>query len=310
MRILEPDLAANNIGNSSSKLLISLLLPTRGRPELAKRLFQSIVDTTTCLDAVEVILYVDDDDYSSHELDNPDIHIEKTIGPRLSMGEYNSYCLEKSRGEIIILVNDDMVMRTQGWDECIRNKHSEFPDGIYLIYCNDLFKKGKLCTFPILSRATCDILIEPYPKFYLGAFIDYHLFDIFKRLQKNGFDRIYYLEDVIFEHLHYRVGKAKIDKTYTMRGRFDDDSIFLGLVEARDKGSQRLLLALHGKPLPKFDSIQYEEYKPSNLFTAVLFFSKSLLFDLRSPLRWRGWLWVWFLGRYMAAKGFLRPFVN
>lgn len=310
MRILESDLAANNIGNSPSKLLISLLLPTRGRPELAKRFFQSLVDTTTYLDAVEVILYADEDDYSSHELDSDEVRIKKTIGPRMNMGEYNSYCFEKSRGEIIILVNDDMIVRTQDWDERVRAMHAEFPDEIYLAYGNDLFKGGKLCTFPILSRTTCNILVEPYPKAYTGAFIDYHLFDIFKRLQKKGYNRVCYLDDVVFEHLHYRTGKAEVDETYTSRGRFDDDSIFIGLIEARSKASQRLLMALRGEPLPKFDSLLCEKYNPSNLISVVLFFSKRFLFDFNLPFRWKSWLWMWFLGRYMAAQGLLRPFVK
>lgn len=74
-----------------------------------------------------------------------------------------------------------MVIRTQGWDEKIRSVHEQFGGGIYLAYGNDLFKGGKLCTFHILSRSTCDLLGEPYQAAYCGAFIDYHLFDVFKR---------------------------------------------------------------------------------------------------------------------------------
>jgi len=46
--------------------------------------------------------------------------IERIIGPKLTMGGYDSRCLERSHGEIIILVNDDMVIRRKGWDEKIR----------------------------------------------------------------------------------------------------------------------------------------------------------------------------------------------
>jgi len=36
-------------------------------------------------------------------------------------------------------------------------------------------------------------------------------------MQRAGHDRIRYLEDVIFEHLHYRTGKVAVDETYTLR---------------------------------------------------------------------------------------------
>ncbi|MCB2263888.1 MAG: glycosyltransferase family 2 protein [Candidatus Thiosymbion ectosymbiont of Robbea hypermnestra] len=297
-------------GSVNAPQLISLLLPTYGRPALAARFLQSVVDRSAHPEAVEVILYVDDDDAGSHHLDHPDIRVDRIIGPRLTMGGYNSRCLERSSGEIIILVNDDMVIRTQGWDEQVRSIHAAFPDGIYLAYGNDLFKGGKLCTFPILSRHTCDLLGEPYPTAYRSAFIDYHLFDIFKRLQHAGHDRIRYLENLIFEHLHYRTGKATIDETYRRRGRFDDDPTFLCLIAARQVAARRLMQALRGNEREEQRPLHCRKAIPSNPFAALAVFTKSLLLDRGLPWRWRSWLWLWFFGRYLAANGWLRPFVR
>ena len=64
--------------------MISLLLPTRGRVTLCQRFFDSVATTTRRLDALEIILYVDDDDVDSHHLDHPDLDIKRIIGPRLS----------------------------------------------------------------------------------------------------------------------------------------------------------------------------------------------------------------------------------
>ena len=176
---------------------ISLLMPTRGRPALVERFFQSVVDTTSILDQVEVILCVDDDDVESHALGDARVKFTRLIGPRAPMGVLNTKCLKASSGDIIILVNDDMVFRTPGWDTTLIAVDASVADKIYLAYGNDLLKKGDLCTFPILSRHTCDLLIEPYPPEYRGAFIDVHLFDIFKRVKHAGFDRIIYREDVV-----------------------------------------------------------------------------------------------------------------
>jgi len=290
--------------------VISLLLPTRGRPALAERFFRSVVEMSACPSVVEIILYVDDDDTESHRLDTQGVRVKKIFGPRRTMGEYNSQCLKRATGDIIILANDDLVIRTKGWDEQVRATHRSYPDGIYLAWGNDLFKGRKISTFPILSRRTCEILVEPYPRAYRGAFIDTHLFDIFKRVEKKAPGRVRYLHDVIFDHLHYRQGKSEMDETYSQRGRFDDDPTFLALVEARQAAAQRLLAVVAGEDVPEFEPTDCVEVSPKNLLAAMSFFSKQLLLDRGLPLRWRVWLWVNFLGRHMAARGWLRPFVN
>ena len=292
--------------------VISLLLPTRGRPALVNRFIKSVVTQTSRLDQVEIIIYVDEDDTGSHHLGSEEVCVKRIIGPRISMGSYNSTCYAAARGNIIINVNDDMVIGTRGWDTKIIDLDASISDKIYLAYGNDLFKKGNLCTFPILSRQTCELLVEPYPKEYQGAFIDYHLFDIFQRLRHSGFDRIYYMDDVVFEHMHYRTGKAPFDETYGKRSRFADDATFLALINSRKKSADRILRILRCEAdqalySPERDAV---EKVPETLFKTIATFTRDLLFDRGLPLRWRSYLWVWFIGRYMAGRGMLRPFVR
>lgn len=289
---------------------ISLILPTRGRPALVERFFGSLGTMTSRLDQVEVILYVDEDDIGSHHLDSQDFHVTRIIGPALSMGGYNSACFERARGEIIILVNDDMVIRSQGWDDRVREMNAEFEDGIYLGYANDLFKKSKFCTFPIMSRRTCELLIEPYPAAYRRSFIDVHLFDVFKRLQHAGIDRIRYDDDLVFEHLHYRMGKAPYDETYgyARSGRFADDSTYINLIAARSAAANRLICEIRNKSFAAEGDASGKDEMPGNVVGAVCFFSRKFLFDGELPYRWRTFLWYWFIGRYLAANGYLRLF--
>ena len=291
--------------------LISLLMPTRARPALARRFFQSVLNLSTNTDSVEVILYVDDDDTESHTLDCEGLAVRRIIGPRVTMGEYNSRCLAEAKGEIIVLVNDDMVVRTHGWDERLRELDAEYEDKLYLAYGNDLFKGKKLCTFPILSRRTCELLIDPFPAQYRGAFIDYHLLDIFKRLEMLGENRIRYLEDVVFEHLHYRTGKAQIDETYTQRKRFADDLDFLALSGPRLLAAQRVYSGVHSLALPEFKEVRSNvDSLPNNLLGMFVFITRSIFFDRSLPLRWRSFLSFWFFGRQLASRGLLWPLVR
>ena len=292
--------------------MISLLLPTRRRPALVHRLFASIAETTSRLHQVEVVLYVDEDDTGSHDLDSPNFRVVRIVGPALSMGGYNSACLEKARGEVLILANDDMVIRTPGWDDRISAMDAEFEDRIYLGYANDLFKKSRFCTFPILSRRTCELLVSPFPSAYRRMFIDVHLFDIFKRLQHAGLDRIRYCDDLVFEHLHYRTGKALYDKTYDYgrSGRFSDDQTFIALTAMRSTAARRLISAIRKEPAVAIEDASLSDIAPSNIARAVYFFALRFLADRELPFGWRVFLWYWFIGRYLAANGFLRPFAR
>ncbi|HQT46610.1 MAG TPA: hypothetical protein PLY97_05245 [Acidocella sp.] len=282
---------------------ISLLMPTRERPELARRFLRSVLATAQHPEAVEVIMYVDEDDKESHALDCPGLEVIRIIGPRQSMGGYNMGCLAQARGEIIMLMNDDVVIRTAGWDETLRRLDASVPDRIYLAYGNDLFKGQKLCTFPILPRRVCEVLREPFHRAYRGAFIDYHLMDIFKRLERHGKSRIFYLSDLVFEHLHYRTGKAAFDTTYGARGRFEDDMLFVGLAPVRAASLGLLEAAIDGSAAPAPALPHYTPLRrPRSLIHAFGLFTRLLLMDRDLPAKWRFFMWWWFSARYVAGN--------
>jgi len=286
--------------------LVSLLLPTRGRPALTERFLRSAAEQAERREAVEVVVYADEDDPLSHVLDAAGLACTTIVGPRATMGTLNSACLARSRGEIVVLCNDDIVIRTPGWDRRLRETHAALRDGVYLAYPNDLFKGRKLCAFPMLSRAACDLLGEPFPRAYKGAFIDYHLLDIFKRLEKRGTPRLVYLEDVVFEHMHYRTGKSAYDDTYRTRGRFDDDDTFIALRGERSEGAARLARRIDPLSPGAAPRRTRAPVRPRpNLPMRLVDFARALLPDAELPLRWRLFLVAWFAGRTLGAKGYL-----
>lgn len=281
--------------------VISFLCPTRGRTTLFKRMCEAIIATTADISKVEIITYIDEDDVESQQMQIEGIHVEKVIQPKAPMGICNQMCLDKARGDIIILMNDDVILRTKHWDVKLRAAVSQFSDDIYLMYPNDLFKKSKLGTFPILSKKVCDILQTPFPKQFQGNFIDTHLFDMFQRLRKQGFDRICYLDDIVFEHMHYRLGKGNFDATYQARRRFGDDIRFVELVEMREIGAKRLIQSINQQtlsPMPVFK----EPKVISNFLSACKHYFKIFAMNTNLPLKWRMWLFTHFLARYWARK--------
>jgi hypothetical protein len=272
------------------------------------RLFESIKVNTRKLDLIEVVLCIDEDDDTSHNLDCSAFNVKRIIGPRNTMGHYNSTCLANATGDIIVLSNDDMVIRTADWDERLRLVDSKYQDGIYMAYPNDLYKGAALCAFPILSRRTCELLVDPFPRIYKGAFIDYQLLDIFKRLQKLGHQRLHYMEDVIFEHLHFRTGKSTSDATYVNRQRFGDDAAFLGMVEYRKNSAGHMYAAIEKTNFEPILDTQASSDLPTEISakTMIRVLVERVVFDSGLPLQWRAFLFYWFCGRTLAANGYLK----
>jgi ABC-type polysaccharide/polyol phosphate transport system ATPase subunit len=281
--------AGRGLQAHDSNARISVLLPTRGRAELLRRFLESVLARSEQPDRVEVVIYADEDDPASHGLQVEGLAVRTIVGPRASMGHYNTTCFEHSRGEIVVLGNDDVVIQTRGWDRKLRDMHAAIRDRVYLAYPNDLFKGRGLSAFPILSRKACEILGEPFPAAYRGAFIDYHLLDIIKRLEQLGQQRLFYLEDVVFEHMHHRTGKGDFDATYGKRDRFGDDATFMRLRDSRSAAAGRLLAAIEGRNAPP---------PPATDSAGLL---RVTLLDRELPLPWRLRLYWWFVARFALA---------
>ena len=283
---------------------VSLLLPTRGRPRLVQRFLDSVAARARCVSDVEVVLYIDEDDVASHAIDHSHVPLVKLIEPFRSMGTCNTACFARASGDVIILMNDDVIIRTPGWDEAVLAYHASVGDQIYLAYGNDLFKGKKVCSFPILSRRTCRLLSEPFPARYRGGLIDYHLLDVFKRLDKLGHARIRYFPHLIFEHTHYRTGKVPFDETYARRERFGDDWTFIALRDQRRLAAHTLAAAISGEDAQHQLQPNTPVTQPSNGSLAHDFwtFGRAFLLDGTLPIAWRAFLFYWFVGRRLAVR--------
>jgi hypothetical protein len=248
-----------------------------------------------------VILYIDADDPASAAIADPRLRVTTIVGQHSTMGAINTACLGRSSGDIVILANDDIVVRTAGWDAVLRENHVKFRDQVYLAWPNDTFASRRMSTFPILSRATCELLIDPFPEEYRSAFIDYELFDIFTRLQRLGHDRLVYLENVVFEHRHHRAGKRPIDATSRRRRRFEDDMTFLDRRIVRQQQALRSAARIENREPPPVGRTA-PSAPPQHAFTAIGRFAVDFLCDAGLPLRRRVYLFTWYCGRYVAAR--------
>lgn len=183
--------------------VISLIVPTRGRCGPLRRFLASVAATAARPDRLEIVLVIDDDDPASAAVAHPRLTVRHVAGlPGRTMGALNTAGYDGSSGEYVMLANDDVVVRTRGWDETARRCIERFPDRLALIHVNDTLMRDHLCVFPFVSRRFCELAGGVCPAEYERYRIDDHIEDVFNLVNALGERRVVYLPDVRFEHLN------------------------------------------------------------------------------------------------------------
>jgi glycosyltransferase involved in cell wall biosynthesis len=174
--------------------MLSLLIPTRGRPHRLRELVES-VDKTRYGD-VEILTYVDDDDPS----DYPIVTIR---GKRIERARQFKALIPKATFDYLMICGDDCVFETEGWD---RIMVSAFPrDDVALIYGNDGWKN--VAGHGMFHRKLYDLTgVCPDEFEHFGP--DTYLAEIFGSLKR------LIQVPVMVKHKHFRNGKAERDETY------------------------------------------------------------------------------------------------
>jgi len=238
---------------------------------MVHRLLRSIADTTHRIEELEIVFCVDDDDSESHGINFDPLTIKTVIVPRgATMGELNRRCFETSSGRFVMLLNDDVILRTRDWDREVYAAFISFGDDIGLVHVNDLLFRERLCTFPILSRQACSA-IGICPGEYARYRIDDHIYDTYNMLAFLGYPRIAYLPEVIFEHLNHQVvSKEKGEKFVSEDNKVylpnqdilkSDARIFDSLIETRKKDAITLATLIEEISVARKNSHAREQVK-------------------------------------------------
>jgi glycosyltransferase involved in cell wall biosynthesis len=181
----------------------SLIVPTRRRPDRLRQMLDSVARTARRPDDIEIILVIDADDPDSAAVSHERLSVRHVVGPHgRTMGALNETGYDASAGSYVMLLNDDVVARTPGWDATALRCCRRFADGIALVHVNDTLSTHHLCTFPLVSRTFCELAGGICPREYLRYRIDDHIEDVFNVLAFLGRRRTVYLPDVVFEHFN------------------------------------------------------------------------------------------------------------
>lgn len=150
---------------------ISILMATRGRPEMLAQVFASLKTNTAQKGKVSLWLYVDEDDavtrkaIDSGTLSDAGIRVHWHIGPQTAGLCETQHTLWHNSGhtsEIYMITCDNVCFSTPGWDNIIREAAAKFPDGIFLA-CPFDPATADTCTYPIFGWRWLETLQHIFP---------------------------------------------------------------------------------------------------------------------------------------------------
>lgn len=181
---------------------VSVLVPTRQRPERLRAMIASFEETTRGVeDSVELVFRVDEDDDTTLRVLLAPLRYDVTIdydviiGPRYngyaSMPAFFNEMARNSTGDVLLLGNDDMLFKTPGWPNQVLSAANQHPDGVFVLGYSTF--NATHYPFSTISRRVVE---------HVGFFWPPHVFwgDIFWRDVMGAFGRTVMLSDVEIEH--------------------------------------------------------------------------------------------------------------
>lgn len=151
--------------------MISLLCPTRGRPEKCGRMIDSARDTST--QNVSVILSVVEQDEAlySEQYVSSDIVLPDWMPTAHKWNLLARKALEFSDAKLFMLGADDMIFDTSGWDKALIDHYNALENKIHVYSLRDS-RDPDGTPHPIVTREYIEAMGYFLPPIFLHWYVD------------------------------------------------------------------------------------------------------------------------------------------
>jgi hypothetical protein len=184
--------------------MISVCCPSRSRPDFAARLCKNVRETAG--GKVEVLFYIDSDDPTLPEYQKlcPDARL--VVGERHVLGTLYNRLWKESKGNLLLLIGDDMYFATMGWAKKVEEAYDRYLDKICFITGS---KHPSFIgpTYLFVSRRACEVLGYFAPP-WLNRWIDTWLWEIARNIGRGV------VVDIYVEHVHPSTGGRSPDAVF------------------------------------------------------------------------------------------------
>lgn len=214
--------------------MISILLPSRGRPENISRLFDSIKATAT--GDWEMVVRLDEDDAQNYPRIKS-LNIKYIVGPRDVLSKYWNECYEAAKGPFYMHCGDDIIFRTPDWDTAVI---AAFPeDKIAFVHGDDMGGNGpNFGTHGFIHKKWAETVGYFVPPYFSSDYNDTWLNDVANQLQRR------FYVGIQTEHMHPAFGKGPMDQTHEerlARHRADGvDALYVSMATQRNEDVAKL----------------------------------------------------------------------
>ena len=199
--------------------LISILCPTRRRPDQVRELIKTALDTAPTYDRLQFVFYVDEDDPTRSEvqaLQGRSTSLATSIvvvtGPRVVLSQMWNECYKLAEGDVLMQCGDDIRFRTPGWDEKVLVQFLAYPDRIVLVHGEDGIQGRQVATHGFIHRRWVQTVGYFVPPIFASDYNDMWLTEV-----ADTIGRRVYLPKVYTEHMHPVAGKGPLDRTHQER---------------------------------------------------------------------------------------------
>lgn len=111
--------------------MISVLCPSRSRPEYAERMVNSVLANPGC--DIEIILYLNEDDPMLDEYKTRISSDHYMVGPDQSTCYSWNLMAQKARFDILFLIGDDSQVDTDNWGQLVIKVFDQYKDKIVMV---------------------------------------------------------------------------------------------------------------------------------------------------------------------------------
>jgi hypothetical protein len=229
---------------------ISILLPTRNRPQKFERMLISLIKKSYNIKRIELLIFIDNDDkekknyYKIINKYKKKIYIHYYVNKVETHAKRNNFLLKKINNlDIVFPINDDMVFVSNNWDRYVDLEFSKINRHEPLCLwtkCNRKYKYLDFPAFPIVNSHWINKLGYLGCELFNFWYLDWWICDISRKSWK-------YLitNNIVLMHLHINNKKENIDEVhksnFTKKKLEKDYKIWINTYKIRTKESKKLL---------------------------------------------------------------------
>lgn len=185
--------------------MITLLCPTRGRPEQLGSMLHSAVQT--CAKTFNAVFYVDADDGPTQEAlrgwaTHPQVQVSYVVQQRRTVRMSNMWnlaaavALAVDPATNLLFVDDEAKFHTQGWDYAIDQQLARYDDGIALVHPDDGIHAELAAGYFATTPTWVKVLGRLTPREFAYGYADVWCLEV-----ATAVDRNIYLPEVYIENL-------------------------------------------------------------------------------------------------------------